>query len=69
MTSALTQHKQSFHKNLKDDIGIYDIEILSKKRNPRETTIEEARHIESLKPAINRKQELTFYPLITNLTT
>ena len=61
--NALAQH--SISHGDRTDIGDFDIKILSKKNNTRDTTIEECRFIDALKPKINRKHEMTQYPIIT----
>ena len=61
----------SLHANLHQmyDIDNFDIEILSRKTNSRDITIEECRSIKLNKPKINRKQEVIDYPLISGTQT
>ena len=62
--NALVQHVLTRHTPPDCNIDNFDIAILSKKFNSRDTTIEESRQINIQMPRINRKQELSNYPLI-----
>lgn len=60
VSSALAQHDR---KHQISDIEDYSIQILSKKMNSRDITIEESKYIRERKPEINRKFELNHYPI------
>ena len=63
--SALSEHAQK-HDEIDRNINLFNISFLKKENNSRDTTVAECKYIENLKPQINRKQELTSYPLITD---
>jgi len=66
ITSALYQHLQDKH-NGEGSIGNFQVGLISKLFNTRDTTITEAKAITYLKPTINRKYELPHYNLTSQL--